>query len=143
MSKLVGLTVILLCMLGASANAQGPTLDAYGGAAGVLGDVATGGSGPGAKPIVPPSPGIVPEPRGGLGPDTGNDDVLAAKSGVRTGTDDSGTGPAPTFVAQPMTTRASLPFTGLDLGFLAAGSVLLVAVGFGLRRMGRVDREAV
>jgi hypothetical protein len=31
----------------------------------------------------------------------------------------------------------SLPFTGLDLGLLIGGGVVLLAVGFGLRRLAR------
>jgi hypothetical protein len=31
----------------------------------------------------------------------------------------------------------SLPFTGLDLGLLIGGGLLLLAVGFGLRRLSR------
>ena len=31
----------------------------------------------------------------------------------------------------------SLPFTGLDLGLLIGGGLLLLAVGFGLRRLAR------
>jgi hypothetical protein len=32
---------------------------------------------------------------------------------------------------------ASLPFSGLDLGLIAAGGLLLLAMGFGLRRATR------
>jgi hypothetical protein len=31
----------------------------------------------------------------------------------------------------------SLPFTGLDLGLLIGGGLLLLAIGFGLRRLAR------
>lgn len=34
----------------------------------------------------------------------------------------------------------TLPFTGLDLGALAAGGAVLVAAGLGLRRMSAIDR---
>ena len=34
---------------------------------------------------------------------------------------------------------ANLPFSGLDLGLIAAGGILLVALGFGLRRASRTQ----
>jgi hypothetical protein len=36
-------------------------------------------------------------------------------------------------------TNASLPFSGLDLGLIAAGGLVLIAVGFGLRRVIRTE----
>lgn len=36
-------------------------------------------------------------------------------------------------------TTSSLPFSGLDLGLIAAGGLLLLALGFGLRRVTRVQ----
>ncbi|MDP8967825.1 MAG: hypothetical protein M3N04_04425 [Actinomycetota bacterium] len=33
----------------------------------------------------------------------------------------------------------NLPFSGLDLGLIAAGGILLVALGFGLRRASRTQ----
>lgn len=35
------------------------------------------------------------------------------------------------------TVSGTLPFTGLDLGLIVAAAVLLVVLGFGLRRIGR------
>ena len=35
----------------------------------------------------------------------------------------------------------TLPFTGLDLGFIFAGAALVVAGGFGLRRLSRTRAE--
>jgi len=46
------------------------------------------------------------------------------------------TKPAPK-PAATVTTSGTLPFTGVDLGVFAAGGVLLVATGFGLRRATR------
>lgn len=37
------------------------------------------------------------------------------------------------------TTTSRLPFSGLDLGLIAAGGALFVAAGVGLRRAARVD----
>lgn len=36
-------------------------------------------------------------------------------------------------------TASSLPFSGLDLGLIAAGGIMLVALGFGLRRATRTQ----
>jgi hypothetical protein len=46
---------------------------------------------------------------------------------------------APTKKKSPPTTvpTGSLPFTGMDLGFVAAAGVALTAAGFGLRRFSR------
>jgi hypothetical protein len=46
-----------------------------------------------------------------------------------------GNGTPPAQVAA--TSNGSLPFTGLDIGLLALGGVVLVAVGVGLRRVAR------
>lgn len=57
------------------------------------------------------------------------------------GGNDGGSGNAPVSTpapAQVQTTESgSLPFTGLDLGLLAVGGILLVGVGVGLRRFAR------
>lgn len=45
--------------------------------------------------------------------------------------------PAPAQVQVASTEGGSLPFTGLDLGLLALGGVVLVGVGVGLRRFAR------
>ena len=63
-------------------------------------------------------------------------DTYAGKGGGIVGTVDSGNGPsAPTQVVS--TSDNSLPFTGLDIGLLALGGVMLVGVGMGLRRFAR------
>jgi hypothetical protein len=43
-------------------------------------------------------------------------------------------------VEQQVETGGALPFTGLDLGLLIGGGLLLLAVGAGLRRLGRDSR---
>jgi hypothetical protein len=42
--------------------------------------------------------------------------------------------------AQAVKPKGGLPFTGLDLGLMAAGGALLLAAGTGLRRLGRAKR---
>src|SRR5256886_1487170 len=42
--------------------------------------------------------------------------------------------------AQAVKTRGGLPFTGLDLGLMAAVAALLLAAGTGLRRLGRAKK---
>lgn len=51
---------------------------------------------------------------------------------------------APAAAASPVNdaygdTAANLPFTGLDLGLIAAGGIMLVALGFGMRRATRTQ----
>ncbi len=40
---------------------------------------------------------------------------------------------------EPSSSAASLPFSGLDLGLIAAGGLLLLALGFGLRHATRAE----
>jgi len=42
--------------------------------------------------------------------------------------------------AQAVKTKGGLPFTGLDLGLMAAVAALLLAAGTGLRRLGRAKK---
>jgi hypothetical protein len=42
--------------------------------------------------------------------------------------------------AQAVKAKGGLPFTGLDLGLMAAGGALLLAAGTGLRRLGRAKK---
>jgi hypothetical protein len=42
--------------------------------------------------------------------------------------------------AQAVKPRGGLPFTGLDLGLMAAVAALLLAAGTGLRRLGRAKK---
>lgn len=148
MSRMLGLAVVLVLVVAAPASAQSPTTDGYGGAAGVLGEVASGNT-------TPPTSGAPTD--GAPGTDTvgaagvtesGGDAPASGTAGVAAGGDApaSGTagvtanggsvsGDAP-FATKPIATAGSLPFTGLDIGFLAAGSILLVALGFGLRKYG-------
>jgi hypothetical protein len=47
---------------------------------------------------------------------------------------------SPTSAAEP-TQTGSLPFTGLDVGGLAAGAVLLLGAGLVLRRVSAINRS--
>jgi hypothetical protein len=42
--------------------------------------------------------------------------------------------------AQAVKSTGGLPFTGLDLGLMAAGAAVLLAAGTGLRRLGRAKK---
>jgi len=65
-------------------------------------------------------------------------DTYAGRGGGIVGTVDSGNGPsAPTPQQVVSSNEGSLPFTGLDIGLLALGGVVLVGVGVGLRRVAR------
>nr|MBA2347887.1 hypothetical protein [Solirubrobacterales bacterium] len=136
-------------LMAAPATAQNATTDAYGGAAGVLGEVAKGGSAPSGTGA--PAGGS-PDAAGVAGvSESGEDGAPAA--GVAGVSESGGEGsPGRGFTrvaadgqasdsasptAQPIATSGRLPFTGLDVGLLAAGSMLLLALGFGLRRFGR------
>lgn len=136
------------------AAAQGPTTDAYGGAGGVVQNVAPGpadggeagvlgerDSGAAPATIVPTAPGnpgpTGDEPAGVLGE---RDSGSAAPVQGASEAPETAPSVAPVSTgAQPIATTGRLPFTGLDMGLLAIGSLLLVAAGIGLRRLGRTS----
>jgi hypothetical protein len=64
----------------------------------------------------------------------GGDDDEGGSSPQVLGQDDSGTPSAP----QPAST-STLPFTGLELGLIAAIGAVLLLVGLGMRRLSRAD----
>lgn len=67
-------------------------------------------------------------------------DTYAGKGGGIVGTVEGGNGPTASTPQQVQVTNSSggsLPFTGLDIGLLAFGGVVLVGVGVGLRRFAR------
>lgn len=79
---------------------------------------------------------------------TAVNDAYGGQQGEVLGTVNSGGGggngptsesaPAPQQVAAATTTSgSSLPFTGLDVGLLVLGGIVLVGVGVGLRRFAR------
>ncbi len=57
--------------------------------------------------------------------------------GDRSGGDPSGADPAAETAGS-----GSLPFTGLDLGLMAAGGVVLAGMGFGMRRLSQAPDAA-
>jgi hypothetical protein len=66
-------------------------------------------------------------------------DTYAGKGGGIVGTVEGGKGPTASTPQQVVSSNesGSLPFTGLDIGLLAAGGVLLVGMGVVLRRFAR------
>lgn len=164
MSKILGLAASLVLLVAVPANAQSPTEDAYGGAAGVLGTVAEGSdytppvgtsksvvpapaSSPASASTPAPTAGVAGESVSGGNGSAGSPSASAAPAagvaGERAASagDRSGSGQA--FTTKPIATAGRLPFTGLDMGLLAAGSLLLVAIGFGLRRFGHSASQPV
>ena len=104
---LIMAVVAVACFAGAPAYGQSAVGDAYGGnGGGILGAVSHGGG----------------------GSNGGNN---GGNSGGSAGTST----PAPAAQVQVASESGSLPFTGLDLGLLAVGGIVLVGVG--LRRFAR------
>jgi hypothetical protein len=104
---LIMAVVAVACFAGAPAYGQSAVGDAY------------GGNGGGILGAVS---------HGGGGSNGGNN---GGNSGGSTST------PAPAAQVQVASESGSLPFTGLDLGLLAVGGIVLVGVGVGLRRFAR------
>jgi hypothetical protein len=63
-------------------------------------------------------------------------------SGLQQGSGGGGGGNAPASTPANASKAGNLPFTGSDLGVLAAAGGLLLAVGFGLRRLTHRPLEA-
>jgi hypothetical protein len=57
-------------------------------------------------------------------------------------TSSSGSHPEAASSTSPAVASSTLPFTGLDLGVVLAAGVLLIGVGFGLRRVTRKPPQA-
>jgi hypothetical protein len=104
------LAVVAVALAAASpAFAQSATRDAYGSSGtGVLGAVSNGGGSNGGGS------------GGGVSPSTASSTPVATPQQVVAASSGS-----------------SLPFTGLDVGLLVAGGIVLVGVGIGLRRFAR------
>ena len=157
MSRIVGLTAVLLALFAAPAAGQLPTTDAYGGAGGLLGEVASGertpsggtagrSAGGGSTPsggTAGESAGGGSTPSGGIagesasGGSTPSGTVAAGESASDVRGEEASAVSTGAPISRPLVTTGQLPFTGLDVGFLAAGSMLLVVMGFALRRLGR------
>lgn len=143
----IAATAILLSS-GAVASAQGPIVDAYGGAGSAPTAVDRPAAPPPAvAPAAPPpaavNPGSVP-PTSSVsqtpvtegsavagetaGPTAGSSDAVPASSAAK---------PVADVATAPATSRASgggqLPFTGFDLTLIIAGGLVLLIVGFAAR----------
>lgn len=130
MSKISILTIGFTLVWAAPVMAQAPPLDTYGGAGGVLGDIQEGdvpGEGGVQGDVVSGQPdqgGVLGEIQ--TGDEAGvrgevQDDAVAGETARGTTPGASGT----------------LPFTGLDLGLMALGAMLLLGIGVGVRRVSR------
>jgi hypothetical protein len=107
MTRTLFTTLIATLTLAAPAMAQDPVRDAYGGAGNVASETAES-AGPGGGGVR----GVATE---GAGP---------------------GGGVTEQAVARPLG-GDELPFTGLDVGLIAVGGIVLLALGFGVRRVSR------
>jgi hypothetical protein len=124
----------LMSASGAFAD-DSPSLPVYGG---------TGGSEQGTVDNgVPPSQAVLGvRQAGGTAPDTtpGGNEVLGARTSPKKAAAPAAV-TAPAAATAPVTAHAThrlvgnLPFTGLDIGLLAAAGLGLAGLGFGLRRL--------
>ena len=133
---IAAITTIALFAAPSAALAQGAATDAYGGKGGaVLGvtQVEGGAGNPNGGAVLG-----VTDTEGGAETLNGTAGATAPGSGTQGVT--AGSGPAAP-VATPTATgdvaSGSLPFTGLDLALIAAGGLMLVGLGFAMRRVSR------
>lgn len=117
MSRIVLISITAALLSAAPAVAHNPTRDTYGGRGDVAAEVATG---------VDPGSGV----RGTTA--EGGRPANAAGDGVRPANAAGTT----TAAVKPLR-GDELPFTGLDLGLVAGGGILLLGLGFGVRRVSR------
>lgn len=110
MSRVLLISITAVLLSAAPAVAQDPTRDAYGGAGNVASEVATKDQG------VNPGSGVQGTTAEGVRPATAAGTTTAAVRPLR---------------------GDELPFTGLDLGLVAGGGILLLGLGFGVRRVSR------
>jgi hypothetical protein len=126
--KSVLLAVLIALGMAVPAHANAPMTNAYGGAQPLV-----------APPAAPPStdkqpPLLTPSTQDVKGDAISGTTSQAAKKGVAA--------VAPVGTAATASSRSNLPFTGFDVLLLLAGGSLLVAVGFGMRRLSRVPDPA-
>jgi hypothetical protein len=129
---IAAITTIALFAAPSAALAQGAATDAYGGKGGaVLGvtDVKSGAGNPNGGGAVLGVTEVETQSGSAAAPGAGTQGVTA------------GANPAGGSVATPTATgdvaSGSLPFTGLDLALIAAGGLMLVGMGFAMRRVSR------
>ena len=120
MQRILLISLITTLAVAAPAIAQTPVQDAYGGAGRVASEVANSGDGPGAVPA-------------------GAGNVGTADAGNTTG-NAAATGNVPVRAAASPLRGDELPFTGLDVGLVAVGGLMLLALGVGVRRVSREPR---
>lgn len=136
-TTLIAMTTAALFGVPAVALAQDAALDAYGGKGEVVIGI-TESTPPGVTVLgeseSTPPPGIEAEstPPGESNPQS---------EGNVKGATDTGTGVTAAPVAQVTASESApagaLPFTGLDLGLIALGGAMLIAIGIGARRLSR------
>jgi hypothetical protein len=140
MGRILILTVSCFCLMAASAVAQGPVGDAYGGAgsvtSGVAGATGGGSTTPGNVVVTPP---IVTPPNVGSGDTVGAGAVGAGGGAVGTGagTENTTASPVAAAAAKQDLRGDSLPFTGFDVILMLTGAAGLLAAGMGMRRLSR------
>ena len=126
----IGMIVVgsLMLFAAAPAAAQGPAQNTYGGAGGVIGEVAP----PAATPPVQQVQGEQPVPQGEVLPEE-----VPAEEGAPTQNVAGIVEDEPGVTARGREQGGALPFTGLDIGLLVSGGLLLLAMGVGMRRLSR------
>lgn len=129
MKRISVLTVSCLLLLTASAAAQNPVGDAYGGAGSVGSGVApatgSGATPPGDVLVTPPV--VTPPPNQG----SGEPDDTAVVANKATGS------PVAKAAAEQDLRGDSLPFTGFDIILMLTGAGVLLVAGVGMRRLSR------
>ena len=138
MKTLIALAGTTLAMsFTAVAGAQSSVSDAYGGqGTSVPSTVVVT---PGTEDVAPQ--GVAPTTTEIVGDETETQEVAGATANRPAAAAPDATGAAPTTAAAPTATQevsgGSLPFTGLDVGLMIAGGLLLVGFGLGMRHFSR------
>ena len=119
----------------AVAGADTSVTDAYGGQSTVVPSTVVTPNGTAPEVIAPTTTEVV------VGNETETQEVAGATATSPAAGTAPATGTAPTTAAAPSAPQAvasgSLPFTGLDVGLMIAGGLLLVGFGLGMRRLSR------
>lgn len=125
--------LVLFALMSAQAFAQSPSVNAYGGEAAVLAQPAAGADASVTPAAAAPNSAVAGATANDNGVAGANDNGVA---GARTsGSYPSGAGASPSGPSAPQTLGSgSLPFTGMDIGLLVMGGVLLLGVGIVVRR---------
>jgi len=143
-TTLIAMTTAALFGAPAVALAQDAALDAYGGKGEVVLGI-TESTPPGVTVLgeseTTPTPGIEAESTPPGVSVQGESESNPQSDGSVNGATDTGTGvtaaPAAQVTATESAPAGALPFTGLDLGLIALGGAMLIAIGIGARRLSR------